>query len=592
VNAYIVDTGIRRTHTNFGGRAFAGFDAFNDGQNSNDCNGHGTHVAGTVGSTTYGLAKGARLYAVRVLNCQGSGTNEGVIAGVEWVTSNHVKPAVANMSLGGGASQALDDAVRASIAAGVTYALAAGNENANACNGSPSRVAEAITVGSTTNTDARSSFSNWGTCVDIFAPGTNITSLWMNSDAATSTISGTSMASPHVAGAAVLYLAANPTANPQAVRDALVNASTANKVTNPGTGSPNRLLYTGFIGGGGGTNTPPSTSITAPASGSTVSGTVTVTANASDADGTITKVAFTLPGGGTVEDTSAPYSASWNTVAAGNGSRTVTATATDDDGATTTASVTVTVSNGGGGGCIDGEFAASGLPVSIPDNNATGVTPTLAVTGNGTVSTLAISLGITHTYRGDLKVTLTGPDGTAVVVHNRTGGSADNLVLSSTAVTGFAGRPAAGTWRLLVQDLAGADVGSVNSWSLRITASCDGGGGTGWSASASPNLATVDNGQVCHTINVTGTGNAADVKLDLGGQHAWRSILRGTLAHGGVTRDAFPTGTFASNAGAYSLTARPVAGFTGDASGAWTLCVVDTDAYGDSGVLSSWSVHD
>lgn len=248
VNAYIIDTGIRRTHSDFGGRAFAGYDAIGDGQNSNDCNGHGTHVAGTVGGTTYGVAKSVRLYAVRVLDCSGSGSNSGVIAGVDWVTQNHVKPAVANMSLGGGASSALDTAVNNSISAGVTYAVAAGNSNANACNYSPARAANALTVGSTTSSDARSSFSNYGSCLDLFAPGSSITSAWYTSDTATNTISGTSMASPHVAGVAALYLQGNPTASASTVNAAIVNSSSTNKLTSIGTGSPNLLLFSLLTG--------------------------------------------------------------------------------------------------------------------------------------------------------------------------------------------------------------------------------------------------------------------------------------------------------------------------------------------------------
>ena len=245
VTAYIIDTGIRFTHTEFGGRAVSGYDAI-DGGSADDCNGHGTHVAGTTGGTTYGIAKAVRVVGVRVLNCQGSGTNSQVIAGIDWVTADHAAgaPAAANMSLGGGASTALDTAVSNSIADGITYAIAAGNSNANACNYSPARVAAAITVGSTTSTDARSSFSNYGTCLDIFAPGSSITSAWNTSDTATNTISGTSMAAPHVAGAAVLYLQQFPSSTPQGVRDGLVNSATTGVVTNPGTGSPNRLLYT------------------------------------------------------------------------------------------------------------------------------------------------------------------------------------------------------------------------------------------------------------------------------------------------------------------------------------------------------------
>jgi subtilisin family serine protease len=246
VRAYIVDTGILTTHTQFGGRASFGYDAIGDGRNGVDCNGHGTHVAGTVGGSTYGIAKNVSLVAVRVLNCTGSGTNSGVIAGVNWVTNNAVKPAVANMSLGGGVSTALDNAVAASIASGVTYAVAAGNSNANACNSSPSRTPTAITVGATTSTDARASYSNYGTCLDIFGPGSSITSAWYTSTTATNTISGTSMATPHVAGVAALYLQGNPTASAATVRNAIVANGTTGKVTNPRTGSPNILLFSNY----------------------------------------------------------------------------------------------------------------------------------------------------------------------------------------------------------------------------------------------------------------------------------------------------------------------------------------------------------
>lgn len=243
VNAYIIDTGIRTAHAEFGGRAVKGYDAVTSGGNAEDCNGHGTHVAGTVGGSTYGVAKGVKLYAVRVLDCAGSGTTAGVIAGIDWVTNNHVKPAVANMSLGGGASSALDNAVANSINAGVVYAIAAGNSNQDACRYSPARTAAAITVGATTNTDARASYSNFGACLDIFAPGSSITSAWYTSNSATNTISGTSMATPHVAGAAALYLAGNPNASPATVRNALVNGGTTNVVTNAGRKSPNVFLY-------------------------------------------------------------------------------------------------------------------------------------------------------------------------------------------------------------------------------------------------------------------------------------------------------------------------------------------------------------
>jgi subtilisin family serine protease len=245
VFAYVIDTGILTSHTQFGGRAANVFDAF--GGNGQDCNGHGTHVSGTIGGSTYGVAKSVNLRGVRVLNCSGSGTNSGVIAGVDFVRTNHSNPAVANMSLGGGASSALDTAVNNLSNSGVAIAVAAGNSNTNACNSSPARAANAITVGSTTTSDSRSSFSNFGSCLDIFAPGSGILSAWIGSTTATRTISGTSMASPHVAGVAALYKQANPSASSSTVRNAIVNGATTNVVINAGTGSPNRLLYSLFF---------------------------------------------------------------------------------------------------------------------------------------------------------------------------------------------------------------------------------------------------------------------------------------------------------------------------------------------------------
>ena len=244
VTAYIIDTGMRFTHTQFGGRATSGVDEV-DGGAADDCNGHGTHVAGTVGGSTYGVAKTVSLVAVRVLDCSGSGSTSGVLAGINWVTGDHAagRPAVANMSLGGTVSSSLDTAVQNSIADGVTYAVAAGNDNANACNSSPARAANALTVGSTTTTDARWSFSNYGTCLDLFAPGSSITSSWYSSDTATNTISGTSMAAPHVTGVAALVLEDNPSASPATVASTITGGATTGKVTNPGSGSPNRLLY-------------------------------------------------------------------------------------------------------------------------------------------------------------------------------------------------------------------------------------------------------------------------------------------------------------------------------------------------------------
>ena len=299
VHAYIIDTGIRPTHNEFGGRASIAYDSVGDGQNGNDCNGHGTHVAGTIGGSTYGVAKAVTLHAVRVLNCQGSGSNSGVIAGIDWVTNNHQSPAVANMSLGGGASTAIDNAVISSINSGVTYAIAAGNDNANACNYSPARVAAAITVGSTTSSDARSSFSNYGTCLDIFAPGSDITSAWNTSDSATNTISGTSMATPHVAGVAALYLQSNPGASPATVTNAIITSATSGRLSSIGTGSPNLLLYSLLN-----TNPPPSptpTNTPGPQTCTTYTSTDVPKSISSSGTPTVTSV-VTVGGSGTIVD--------------------------------------------------------------------------------------------------------------------------------------------------------------------------------------------------------------------------------------------------------------------------------------------------
>ncbi len=247
VNVYVIDTGILTTHTDFEGRAFHGVDTVDSDRDATDCNGHGTHVAGTIGGKRYGVAKKVKLYGIRVLDCVGSGTYSSVIAGVEWVTANHTKPAIANMSLGGPASQALDDAIRASISNGIIYVVAAGNENTNACNSSPARITEAITVGSTDSQDRRSSFSNHGNCVDIFAPGSDILSAWYNSNNATATLSGTSMAAPHVAGVTAMFMSIRPQANPNEVSSSIITNSVKDKLSQV-LSSPNRMLNTAFIG--------------------------------------------------------------------------------------------------------------------------------------------------------------------------------------------------------------------------------------------------------------------------------------------------------------------------------------------------------
>ncbi len=276
VTAYIIDTGINSGSSDFTGRLGTGND-FVDANPPDDCHGHGMHVAGTVGGTKYGVAKKVTIVAVRVLDCSGNGSDADVIAGIDWVVGVHTagQPAVANMSLGGDFLQSLNDAVQRATNDGIVMAVAAGNSTANACSYSPSSAASAITVGATTSSNALAFYSNFGSCVDILAPGSSITSDWIGSATATNTISGTSMASPHVAGAAALYLSANPTASVTDVTNALITNATSSAISGVPPGTPNKLLYVGFMGSGGGTGSPPSATLSKSCSGFTCTFTLT-----------------------------------------------------------------------------------------------------------------------------------------------------------------------------------------------------------------------------------------------------------------------------------------------------------------------------
>ncbi|MEV4196841.1 S8 family peptidase [Micromonospora globbae] len=475
VRAYIIDTGIRFTHNDFGGRAVSGYDAI-DGGSADDCNGHGTHVAGTVGGSAYGVAKGVQLVGVRVLNCQGSGTNAQVVAGIDWVTANAVKPAVANMSLGGSANSAIDTAVTNSINSGITYAVAAGNgdifgNRQNACNYSPARVGPAITVGATQSNDAAASFSNYGTCVDILAPGVDITSAWYTSNTATNTISGTSMASPHVAGAAALVLSANPTWTPQQVRDNLVDNATPNVVSNVGTGTPNRLLY--VVNG----DTPPPTNdfsvSVSPTSGSTApGGSVTATVGTATTSGSAQSVSLSasgLPSGATASfspSTVTSGGSSTLTIATSAstppGTYTVTVTGTGTAGSRT-ATYTLTVT-GTGGGCS----GTNGTDVAIPDTGATVSSPiVISGCGRNASASSQIAVNIVHTYRGDLVIDLVAPDGSSYRLKNSSiFDGADNV--NTTYTANLSSEAANGTWQLRVRDVYSGDSGYINTWTLTL----------------------------------------------------------------------------------------------------------------------------
>jgi subtilisin family serine protease len=403
VHAYDIDTGITPGHVDFGGRASVGYDSVGDGGNGIDCNGHGTHTAGTIAGAAHGVAKQVTIVGVRVLDCGGSGSSSGIVAGVDWVASHAVKPAVANMSLGSslGTDSAIDAAVTGLINSGVTVAVAAGNGYGNglyaqdACSTSPADVPSAITVSATDNTDTKPVWANTGSCVDLFAPGVGVVSDWYGSNTATKSDDGTSMSAPHVTGAAALYLQANPSATPAQVASFLTSQATAGAVKSPGSGSPNKLLYIGGItattggGGGGGTTN------AAPAASFTVAGTdltATFTDTSTDSDGTIASRSWAFGDGAT--GTGTPVSHTY----AAAGTYTATLTVTDNGGATATTSksVTVTAPAGGGGGDPD--------PATPTLTSGTAKTGSSAAAGGWVYYKVAVPAGAKS-----VAIALTGP---------------------------------------------------------------------------------------------------------------------------------------------------------------------------------------
>lgn len=420
VHAYIIDTGIWPNHVEYTGRVTSGYDFIDNDGDSNDCHGHGTHVSGTVGGTTTGVAKQVQLVGVRVLNCQGSGSTSQVIAGINWVAANAIKPAVANMSLGGGFSQSLNDAVTGAVNSGVTFAIAAGNSNANACNYSPASAPSAITVGASTSADARSSFSNYGSCLDIFAPGSAITSSVMSGGY--ESWSGTSMATPHVAGAAALLLSANPGWTPAQVASAMFANATPNKITGAGTGSPNLLLYTQGSGSPP-ANTPPTAAYTFSCTdlGCSFNGT-----GSTDPGGSISTWQWNFGDG-----TTGSGSTTNHTYAAG-GTYTVVLTVTDNGGLQDTESKPVTVT----------APAAVVMHVSDLDRSTTAsrnnwsatVTVTIRDANGATVSGALVSGAWSSGASGTGSCT-TGTNGTCQISKGGIKKSAPSATFSVTTVT-------------------------------------------------------------------------------------------------------------------------------------------------------------
>lgn len=368
VTAYVVDTGILAAHTDFGGRVAAGWTAVADGNGTTDCNGHGTHVAGTVAGATYGIAKSATLVPVRVLDCSGSGYNSDVVAGLDWIAANHAAgtPAVANLSLGGAASSTVDSAIQAVLNDGVTTVVAAGNSAVDACTGSPARVPGAVTVAASDSGDKQASFSNFGSCVDLYAPGVGITSDYYTSTTATASMSGTSMAAPHTTGAAAVLLSQNPALAPADVAAALVSNATSGVISGATTGTPNRLLYTGT-----GATAPAPAPVPAPTA-SAVSPAANATAVAT---GSNVAATFSTDVQGVSGGTFVLRNAAGSTIAAAVTYNSTTRTATLDPAATLAADATYTATLVGGSSAIRD---AAGTPlVTTSWSFTTGPAPTV-----------------------------------------------------------------------------------------------------------------------------------------------------------------------------------------------------------------------